>query len=247
MHLSPLSALLLLPAALATHLRISVPSTPLLQQPSTLPPSTHATLITLSHHYSAPLTVSNAFEFRNVSSGSYLLDVHCHTHFFAPLRVDVHEGLKLKSDGSGVDDIAEVMAWGTFRGNEWGNKGEAVVVKEVEGKVGVWGFEVPARVVKDYYIERAGFSPLSLLQNPMILIAGFSMILVFGMPYIMDNMDPEMKAEFEERQKSSPLSGGAQANPLQSFDPAAWLAGAPSAGTKEKRDDRAPAERGVTR
>lgn len=80
----------------------------------------------------------------------------CHTHHFAPLRVDVHEGLKLKSDGSGIDDVAEVQVWGTFRGNEWGNKGEVVPVKEVEGKVGVWGFEDPARGVKEYYIERAG-------------------------------------------------------------------------------------------
>lgn len=30
-------------------------------------------------------------------------------------------------------------------------------------------------------------SPMSILKNPMILIAGVSMILVFGMPYIMDN------------------------------------------------------------
>jgi len=182
-----------------------------------------------------------------VTSGSYLLDVHCHTHAFNPLRVDVHEGLKLKDNGAGVEDVQEVMVWGTFRGNEWGNKGEAVAVKEVDGKVGVWGFEVVARGMKDYYIERAGFSPLSLLKNPMILIAGVSMIIVFGMPYIMDNMDPEMKAEFEERQKSSPLSGGAQANPLQSFDPAAWLAGAPSSSAKDKREDRAPIEKGITR
>jgi hypothetical protein len=30
-------------------------------------------------------------------------------------------------------------------------------------------------------------SPLSLLKNPMILIAGVSMLIVFGMPYLMDN------------------------------------------------------------
>ena len=30
-------------------------------------------------------------------------------------------------------------------------------------------------------------SPLSLLKNPMILIAGVSMLVVFGMPYLMDN------------------------------------------------------------
>lgn len=97
------------------------------------------------------------------------------------------------------------------------------------------------------------------------------MLIVFGMPYLMDNsmyshsiqlhpsifrrmktdrlglvVDPEMRAEFEERSKSSPLSGalaGSQSgqNPLQNFDPAAWLAGsgnskndAPAAGARAK-------------
>lgn len=90
-----------------------------------------------------------------------------------------------------------------------------------------------AHVEKIYYLERVGFSPLSLLKNPMILIAGFSMLIVFGMPYLMDNMDPELKAEFEERQKSGGLTGGANgANPLQNFDAAAWLAG--SGGKKNE-------------
>jgi hypothetical protein len=44
-------------------------------------------------------------------------------------------------------------------------------------------------------------------------------------------VDPELRAEFEERQKASPLAGGQAANPLQSFDAAAWLAG--SSGTKK--------------
>jgi hypothetical protein len=57
-----------------------------------------------------------------------------------------------------------------------------------------------------------------------------------------------MRAEFEERQKSSPLGGG-QVNPLQDFDPAAWLAGSSgkkSEGSGSKKIE-APAERGVSR
>jgi hypothetical protein len=55
-------------------------------------------------------------------------------------------------------------------------------------------------------------------------------------------VDPEVRAEFEERQKSSPLSGvlaGQQpgANPLQNFDPAAWLA-----GSSQKKDSGAISE-----
>lgn len=185
---------------------------------------------------------------------------------FGALRVDVL--------GEG-----EVEAWRTFRGNEWGNKGEKMVVsREGEGEcVRVEGLR--ALGGKEYFIQRQGckfcsilfhvssflsiiyipilfpnpvfstlliyatlsrhatkkiltlnpVSPLSLLKNPMILIAGVSMIVVFGMPYLMDNMDPEMRAEFEEAQKSSPmaglLGGGVAKGGAQGFDAAGWLAG----------------------
>ena len=103
----------------------------------------------------------------------------------------------------------------------------------------------------------------------MMLIAGFTLLIVFGMPYLMDNsmyspfnscqtrmlktvVDPELKAEFEERQKSGGLGGGSStANPLQDFDPAAWLAGTSSksaagsgsAGIGSKKVE----EKGITR
>lgn len=60
-------------------------------------------------------------------------------------------------------------------------------------------------------------------------------------------VDPEMRAEFEERQKSSSanaLMPGAQQNPLGNFDAAAWLAG--SGKKSEGSVDRA-AEKGVSR
>ena len=57
-------------------------------------------------------------------------------------------------------------------------------------------------------------------------------------------MDPEIKAEFAERQKTSALNPNPAANPLQNFDAAAWLAGSSS---KETRRVEAPAERGITR
>lgn len=62
-------------------------------------------------------------------------------------------------------------------------------------------------------------------------------------------VDPELKAEFEERQKSSALGGGQAANPLQNFDAAAWLAGSSSSGTKKSESSSrvVAEERGVTR
>lgn len=83
----------------------------------------------------------------------------------------------------------------------------------------------------------------------MILMGLVSMGLFIGMPYLMENstssaypltlqtipnhtaVDPELRAEFEEHQRKSPVNavmGGSQAadSPLGGFDMAAYLAGA---------------------
>ena len=191
-----------------------------------------------------------------------------------------------------MKNAESVEVWGTFRGNEWANKGEVVSVTDVgaNGAV-VWGFEVKATGTQEYFMARSGcefpyslictlsrsrtsllmrgnsVSPLDLLKNPMMLIAGAAMLVVFGMPYLMDNsesplsspfqrhrvmlivifvVDPELKAEFAERQKESATAGGQAANPLQNFDAAAWLAGA-SGSKKSESAVRSTEERGITR
>jgi hypothetical protein len=154
MHISAALLPFLLPFSLAAHLRILIPASQSLPNPTILPPTTTATLTTLSSVIKTPLRADNTFDFRNVSTGSYLLDIHCATHTFAPLRVDVHDGLKLK-DGH-VKDVSVVEAWGTFRGNEWGNKGEVVNVQDVDGDGKVWGFEVRVGGGKEYFLERSG-------------------------------------------------------------------------------------------
>ena len=51
-------------------------------------------------------------------------------------------------------------------------------------------------------------------------------------------VDPEMKAEFEEQQKKSILSGGANTpNPLQNFDMAAWMAGKTAGSSEQSKDE----------
>ncbi|KAI9699408.1 MAG: hypothetical protein M1836_003019 [Candelina mexicana] len=187
----------------AASLTAFIPSSPQISSHSLLPSSTTASLDTLGASYTTSLTRNGRFTFRNITSGSYLLTVHCRTFAFAPLRVDV-----------APDDVVEV--WQTFRGNEWDNKGEKKVLP----------VELQVLGAKGYYQAREGFSPMSYLKSPMILIAIAGMALVFGMPYLLENMDPEMRAEFEEQQKKSPLAGGmAGGNSLQNFDMAAWMAG----------------------
>lgn len=102
-------------------------------------------------------------------------------------------------------------------------------------------------------------SVLTILKNPMILLGLVSMGIFLGMPYLIDNstshpiqtaphlfrcvprqanippVDPEMRAEFEERQKSNPVNSilsGQQStpNPMGDFDMAAYLAGSKKEG-----------------
>lgn len=61
----------------------------------------------------------------------------------------------------------------------------------------------------------------------------------------MRPVDPELKAEFEQRQKDGPFGGGKKAeNPLQNFDMAAYLAGSSS---KKRGDDASPKDKGGSR
>ncbi|EFW98779.1 hypothetical protein CMQ_4631 [Grosmannia clavigera kw1407] len=170
------------------------------------------------------------------------LSVPCATHFFPPVRVDAVDVV----DGGAAGKPARlvVTASETYRGNDWANRGEALVRVDSAAAAGASSSSstIPTFVLrpisaqpKAYYTDRSGFSALSILRNPMILIALVTMGIVFGMPYLVENMDPEMRAEWEERQKSNPMNslmgagvsgapgGGAPGTP--SFDMAAYLAG----------------------
>ena len=139
------------PPLLQTTVTLLVAPSQQLPNPNSLPPSTRATLSALNKPYSsAPITLDNTFVFHNVTPGSYLADVSSVTHAFAPLRLDVVRDADENGEG------LTVRAWETFRGNEWGNKGEDMV--RVVGKGGVQGgkvVEVRCLGWKGFYLERS--------------------------------------------------------------------------------------------
>ncbi|KAI8630910.1 hypothetical protein F5Y19DRAFT_39306 [Xylariaceae sp. FL1651] len=227
-----LSLFLFSTASAAATITLSIPPSAQLPNPNALPPSTHATLTALGASYAAPLTTANTFVFRNVTAGSYLGDVHCPTHGFAPLRVDVLS----VSAGDGGDVVGgaggSAKVWETFRGNDWENRGEEI--RPVAGGA----FPVKALGSKVYYTERGTFSILSILKNPMILMGLVSLALFVGMPKLVENMDPELRAEFEEQSKKNPMNSlmaGPQpgSNPMGNFDVAGFLAGQGNGGKEE--------------
>ncbi|KAJ8120753.1 hypothetical protein O1611_g10282 [Lasiodiplodia mahajangana] len=73
----------------------------------------------------------------------------------------------------------------------------------------------------------------------MILMGLVSLALFVGMPKLVENMDPEMRAEFEEQSKKNPMNslmagGQPGSNPMGNFDMAGFLAGQGS-GSKEEQ------------
>lgn len=157
----------------AAQLTITV-GLPAKPNPFLLGPSTHATLSSLHKRLEAPLTTVNTFNFHNVTADSYLLDVHCATEAFHPLRVDVGE------DG-------EVKAWETYRGNEWANKGEEVPVKS-EG--GARGISVKGAGSKIFFVERPACKSLTSLLLCMLYGAGL-IVLTDALPYSFRVQHPQ--------------------------------------------------------
>ncbi len=179
-----------------THLQDQQPQQQLQQLLTTIPGWTRATL-EAGHgrrYVSAPITAGGKLVFANVTAGSYLGEVHCTTNVFGPLRVDVEE----ETLGSGGKRLL-VTATETYRGNDWANRGEALrrvaVTSSVDGAEKASGaptFLVGPLILttKEYYTQRSTFNVLSLLKNPMILMALVGMVMMFGMPYMMDQSAP---------------------------------------------------------
>nr|OQO23908.1 hypothetical protein B0A51_07298 [Rachicladosporium sp. CCFEE 5018] len=206
----------------AAKLTISIPpSPPVLPNPATLPSSTHAVLLgSPGIKHTAPLRRDNTFVFASLAADSYLLTIYSRDHAFAPYRVDI-------TTAAAASAQQDVNIWWTYRGNEWSNKGPLLGSGQDDLRV-----EIRPTGMKDFYQQRGGFNLVGFLKSPMILMGLVSVVMIFGMPYLMENsealldLDPETKKEFEEMQKSGPTAQASSAvDSIQNFDLAGFLSG----------------------
>jgi ER membrane protein complex subunit 7 len=210
---------------LAASIRINIPPSTLLPNPNILPASTHATLTTSTGpELRAVIRKGNYIEFPSIpTSGSHLLQIYSRDYTFAPYRIDV-------SSSSPEAGSQIIGAFETYHGTQWSDHG----IQLTPNGQPTTALTLNAKVLskKNFYETRPGFNVLSLLKNPMILMGGVALLFTFGMPKLMENMDPEMKAEYEEMQKKSPVAGlasamqgGGAGGAASGFDLAGFLAG----------------------
>ncbi|GMH12460.1 hypothetical protein Nepgr_014301 [Nepenthes gracilis] len=132
------------------------------------------------------LRLDGYFSFQNVPAGTHLIEVAANGYFFSPVRVDV----SARNPGKVQAALTETR------------RGLSELVLE------------PLRE-EEYYEIREPFSIMSVVKSPMGLMMGFMLIVVFLMPKLMENMDPEemKRAQEEMRNQGVPslanfFSGG---------------------------------------
>ncbi|CAL0327193.1 unnamed protein product [Lupinus luteus] len=130
------------------------------------------------------------FSFHNVPAGTHLIEVAALGYLFSPVRVDV----SARNPGKIQAALTE-----TRRGLS------EFVLEPLKGE--------------QYYEIREPFSIMSIVKSPMGLMMGFMLIVVFLMPKLMENIDPEemKRAQEEMRNQGVPslaslLPGAARSN-----------------------------------
>ncbi|MQM19138.1 hypothetical protein Taro_052139 [Colocasia esculenta] len=113
------------------------------------------------------------FSFHNVPAGTHLLEVSAMGYFFSPVRVDVSAR----------------------------NPGK-IQAALTENRRGLSELVLEPLTEEQYYEVREPFSIMSLLKSPMGLMVGFMLIVVFLMPKLVENMDPEEIRRAQEEMRS---------------------------------------------
>ncbi|KAK4748327.1 hypothetical protein SAY87_014913 [Trapa incisa] len=113
------------------------------------------------------------FSFHDVPAGTHLIEVAALGYFFSPIRVDV----SARNPGKVQAALTENRR----------------ALKELVLE--------PLRE-EQYYEIREPFSIMSIVKSPMGLMVGFMLIVVFLMPKLMENMDPEEMRRAQEEMRS---------------------------------------------
>ncbi|XP_011036595.1 PREDICTED: ER membrane protein complex subunit 7 homolog [Populus euphratica] len=130
------------------------------------------------------------FSFHNVPAGTHLIEVVAIGYFFSPVRVDVSARFPGKVQATLTEKRRSLS--------------EMVLEPLKE---------------EQYYEIREPFSIMSVVKSPMGLMMGFMVLVMFIMPKLMENMDPEemKRAQEEMRNQGVPslasmLPGAARSN-----------------------------------
>lgn len=136
------------------------------------------TLISLNHGELSTYSRSDGtFALYNVPPGVHVLDVQSVTHHFSQIKIQLLE---------------ETMNTEPPKCLEYYYPGATK-------QPAAYPLVLNAIATYDYFEKRQGFSIFSILKNPMVLMMGFSAILMFAMPKMMEGLEPEEKERMQKQ------------------------------------------------
>lgn len=218
---------LLAPLCSAAALTLRIQPSQILPNPNNLPPSTHATLTANNGTIlRSSLRRDNTIVFSAIdTTGTHLLSIFTKDYTFASYRIDTAISTTSTTGETSITFAAQI-----YPGTQWSDTGPSLLPRTTTTSSSSTLTITPKLLgAKIFYTPRPTFSLLSLLKSPMILLGIVGVAVAFGMPWVLENMDPEMKKEYEEMQKTGPTAAigkmAAGGGPASGFDLAGFLAG----------------------
>lgn len=137
-------------------------------------PATAPVFLTLNGgQHLTQVRADGSFVFPDVAPGAHLLEVSCTELTFRPVRVDISVRHSGKIKARYADGSRAPLAY-------------PLVL-------------APERRTQ-YYEIREPFNLMAMLSSPMVLMALFTVAMLFVMPKMMDGMDPEQLKQFQKAQ-----------------------------------------------
>ncbi|EGN91736.1 hypothetical protein SERLA73DRAFT_192093 [Serpula lacrymans var. lacrymans S7.3] len=130
---------------------------------------------------SATVTQNGTFLMRDVVPGTYVLSVSSHDYIFDQLRLEV----------SDLDSPPKV--WSYVLGTPLVSQSSVTLPYPVT---------FMARHKYKYFVPHESFNLMGMFQNPMMLIAVLTGVMMLGMPYLLKTLDPQMLEEVKDRHAS---------------------------------------------
>lgn len=160
--------------------------------PSTIILLSSANILKKTH-----ITFKGSFSIKNVTKGSYLLEVVCSTHIFDPLRVDVSlikeaqtDKLDLSSEkNSETSSLERIQVYKVYPGNKWDDFGPKMP----------YPIQFSPKGVQSYDIKEDA-SKILLLKNPIVQLSIVTVIILFILPRLMGTLDTEQLMEHQRAQ-----------------------------------------------
>ncbi|VDB99819.1 unnamed protein product [Peniophora sp. CBMAI 1063] len=129
---------------------------------------------------SGSVTRDGRWSIPDVEPGTYILSVLAHNHKFDQFRVDVLPETPL-------EPIVRPLPPGT-------------PLNPASPAILPYPIKLSARQANSYYVPPESFNIMSMVGNPMTLMMIAAGVMMFAVPYITKNMDPEMQAEMQANQ-----------------------------------------------